>query len=326
MKVRELENKMVGIKDIAKEAHVSISTVSYALNGSTKVTEETRARIVKIADDLNYIPNRAGRNLRKKETNIIGVYLATYGGTFYGDLLEGIMGTAKENNYDMIVCSGGRSHLFLPERMIDGAIILDAGFSDNELIDYADRGHKIVVMDRKIEHENIRRILVDNRLGAETAIEALLEKPVSLVYLITGPPDSFDSRERLEAAIEKLTENDQSYEVIEGDFSEASGQKIGKMIHEKWTETVAVFSFNDEMAIGMYNYFKNTELKIGKDIRVIGFDNLLVSNYMEPRLASIAYSKHKWGSIAAQSLIDLIKEEPVENKVLKTTLVKSQSY
>ena len=317
---------MVGIKDIAKAANVSISTVSYALNGSSKVTEKTRAKIVKIAEELNYIPNRAGRNLRKKETKIIGVYLATYGGTFYGDLLEGIMCTAKENNYDMIVCSGDRSRLFLPERMIDGAIILDTGFPDDELNDYANRGHKIVVMDRKIDHENIRRVLVDNRLGAKMAIEALLEKPDSLVYLITGPPDSFDNHERLEAAIEVLSENNQPYKIIEGDFSEASGQSIGKVIHEKWTETVSVFSFNDEMAIGMYNYFKETDLEIGKDIRLIGFDNLLVSNYMTPRLASIAYSKHKWGSIAAQSLINLIKGEPVENQVLKTTLVKSQSY
>ncbi|AEB30117.1 transcriptional regulator [Carnobacterium sp. 17-4] len=317
---------MVGIKDIAKVANVSISTVSYALNGSSKVTEKTRAKIVKIAEELNYIPNRAGRNLRKKETQIIGVYLATYGGTFYGDLLEGIMSTAKENNYDMIVCSGDRSRLFLPERMIDGAIILDTGFPDEELIDYADRGHKIVVMDRKIEHENIRRVLVDNRHGAKMAIEELVKNPDSLVYLITGPPDSFDNHERLEAAIEKLSESNQPYEIIEGDFSEVSGQRIGKIIHNKWTEKVSVFSFNDEMAIGIYNYFKKTNLKIGKDIRLIGFDNLLVSKYMIPRLASIAYSKHKWGSIAAQSLINLIKDESVENQVLKTTLVKSQSY
>ncbi|MER2173646.1 MAG: LacI family DNA-binding transcriptional regulator [Carnobacterium sp.] len=317
---------MVGIKDIAKAANVSISTVSYALNGSSKVTEKTRAKIVKIAEELNYIPNRAGRNLRKKETQIIGVYLATYGGTFYGDLLEGIMSTAKENNYDMIVCSGDRSRLFLPERMIDGAIVLDTGFPDDELIDYANRGHKIVVMDRKIDHENIRRVLVDNRLGAKMAIDALLEKPDTLVYLITGPPDSFDNHERLKAAIKVLSENKQPYEIIEGDFSEVSGQRIGKIIHNKWTERVSVFSFNDEMAIGIYNYFKKTNLKIGKDIRIIGFDNLLVSNYMTPRLASIAYSKHKWGSIAAQSLINLIKDESVENQVLKTTLVKSQSY
>ena len=75
---------MVGIKDIAKKAGVSISTVSYALNGSPKVTEETRARIQAIARDLNYVPNMAARTLKRRQTNIIGVYLADYAGSFYG--------------------------------------------------------------------------------------------------------------------------------------------------------------------------------------------------------------------------------------------------
>ena len=81
---------MVGIRDIAKEAGVSISTVSYALNGSDKVTEETRKRIKKIADEMNYVPNMAAKALKRRETKIIGVYLSDYLGSFYGELLDGI--------------------------------------------------------------------------------------------------------------------------------------------------------------------------------------------------------------------------------------------
>ena len=116
---------MVGIKDIAKKAGVSISTVSYALNGSSKVTEETRTRIQAIAEELNYVPNMAARTLKRRQTNIIGVYLADYGGSFYGELLEGIKKGLALFDYEMIVCSGKKSHLFIPEKMVDGAIILD---------------------------------------------------------------------------------------------------------------------------------------------------------------------------------------------------------
>lgn len=87
---------MVGIKDIAKKAGVSISTVSYALNGSPKVTEETRARIQAIARDLNYVPNMAARTLKRRQTNIIGVYLADYAGSFYGELLDGIKKKSRD--------------------------------------------------------------------------------------------------------------------------------------------------------------------------------------------------------------------------------------
>ena len=92
---------MVGIKDIAKKAGVSISTVSYALNGSSKVTEETRTRIQAIAEELNYVPNMAARTLKRRQTNIIGVYLADYGGSFYGELLEGIKKGLALFDYEM---------------------------------------------------------------------------------------------------------------------------------------------------------------------------------------------------------------------------------
>ena len=139
---------MVGIKDIAKKAGVSISTVSYALNGSSKVTEETRTRIQAIAEELNYVPNMAARTLKRRQTNIIGVYLADYGGSFYGELLEGIKKGLALFDYEMIVCSGKKSHLFIPEKMVDGAIILDWTFPTKEIEKFAERGHSIVVLDR----------------------------------------------------------------------------------------------------------------------------------------------------------------------------------
>ncbi|WP_414838563.1 LacI family DNA-binding transcriptional regulator [Carnobacterium sp. TMP28] len=316
---------MAGIKDIAKKAGVSISTVSYALNNSPKVTEQTRARIVAIANELNYIPNMAGRNLRGQKTNVIGVYVATYGGTFYGDLLEGIMSTLKENKYEMIVCSGERSRLFLPERMIDGAIILDTSYPDEEILKYAERGHKIVVMDREMEHKNIRKVMLDNRGGAKIAIQKLLEEEKRLVYLIEGPADSYDSRERLAAAIEELDKQHASYRIIKGDFSERSGRLVAKQIHQEWQESVAIFSLNDDMAIGIYNYFKETALRINQEIKIIGFDNHLISPYLVPGLTTIAYSKHKWGSLGAQTLLNLLEENKTSDVILKTRLMNRES-
>lgn len=316
---------MVGIKDIAKKAGVSISTVSYALNGSSKVTEDTREKILLIAKDLNYIPNMAGRNLRRNKSNIIGVYLSSYSGTFYGDLLDGIMKESKKQGYEMVACSGDRSRLFLPQRMIDGAIIIDPAFPDEKIIEYADRGSKMVVLDRKLKHENVRQVLLDNRHGGKLAIEALIKTPASFFYLVAGPTETFDSNERLEGAEEVLVQNKLNYQVLHGDFTEASGRTLAEKIHQEWTKPVGIFSLNDEMAFGMYDYFQQTDIEIGKDVFISGFDHSLISQYTVPSLATISYSKEEWAFLSAKTLIKLLENKPATDKIIPTTFVSGDS-
>jgi LacI family transcriptional regulator len=317
---------LVSIKDIAKKAGVSISTVSYALNGSPKVTKETSARILAIAKELNYIPSAAARSLKKRETKIIGIYLTNYSGAFYGQLLQGMMETLSENGYELIVCSGKESHRFLPERMIDGAIILDATYETEELLSHAERGHKLVVMDRRMDHPNISQVLLDNKAGATLAIDYLAEKGHQKIYVLKGPEVSFDARQRLEA-VQKAVQRYSHIEYIEldGDFNKQSGEAAGKKIHRDYSEPVGVFCLNDEMAIGMYNYFSRTNLRVGEDVHIIGFDNIEVSQYIQPRLATINYSKHKWGALASELLLNLIKKQKPEHERINVSLIEGDS-
>lgn len=318
---------MVGIKDIAKKAGVSISTVSYALNGSPKVTEETRARIQAIANELNYVPNMAARTLKRRQTQIIGVYLADYGGSFYGELLEGIKKGLSSFNYEMIVCSGKKSHLFIPEKMIDGAIILDWTFKTEEIQQFADRGCPIVVLDRTNNHENIRQVLLDNWGGAIQAIEAFLTEKTKKIYLLSGPKNGYDSQERLAASLCELQRVEVPYEIIPGDFTEPSGyQAAEKLLKEPFEKPLDIFAFNDEMAIGLYKYVRETPYQIGKDIRIIGFDNSELGAFVQPRLTTIAYSKHRWGMVAAEKIIHLIQGEPSDSEYIYTSFISGDSF
>lgn len=320
---------MVGIKDIAKAAGVSISTVSYALNGSTKVTEQTRQRIMAIAAELNYVPNMAARTLKKQQTNIIGVYLADYAGSFYGELLDGIKRGLAAYDYEMIVCSGQKSHLFIPERMVDGAIILDWTFKTQEIEMLADRGHQMVVLDREIAKDNISRVLLDNKGGATLAVERLLAAKTQHVYLVTGSM-GYDNAQRLSASTKELTRFGIEYEIIAGNFTEPSGYAAAEKIAEKIDQGLAtfpldIFSFNDEMAVGIYKFFSKRKEKIGQDIRIVGFDNIEISSFLTPRLATIAYSKHRWGMVAAEKIIRLIQGEKVEDEAIYTTFLPGAS-
>ncbi|KAF1297504.1 LacI family transcriptional regulator [Enterococcus sp. JM4C] len=318
---------MVGIKDIAKKAGVSISTVSYALNGSPKVTEETRARIQAIADELNYVPNMAARTLKSRQTKIIGVYLADYGGSFYGELLDGIKKGLAHYNYEMIVCSGVKSHLFIPERMIDGALILDWTFKTKEIEQFADRGHSIVVLDRQLTHENIRQVILDNKGGATLAVEQFASAGTKKMYLISGPEKGYDSNQRLETSRRELDRFAIPYEIIEGDFTEPSGYKaIQTILEESPQKPIDIFALNDEMAIGVYKYIKETPYEIGTDIRIIGFDNSELGAFIQPRLATISYSKHRWGIVAAETIIKLIQGQATEHEHIYTSFISGGSF
>jgi LacI family transcriptional regulator len=320
------ENVVVSIKDIAKKAGVSISTVSYALNGNPKVTEETAAKILAIANELNYIPNAAARSLKKQETKIIGVFLTNYGGAFYGQLLQGMQEALSVKGYELIVCSGMESHRFLPERMIDGAIILDVTFSSEELINFANRGHKLVVMDRELDHHNVNQVLLHNKSGATLAIDYLVERGHKKLYVVTGPNISYDSSQRRQAARQAVERYGHiQYIEIEGNFSKPAGERAAEQIVKEYTEPVAVFCLNDEMAIGIYNYLAKTNLRVGEHIHIIGFDNIEVAQYIQPRLATIDYSEQKWGALAAEHLLKLLADEPVENERIYVTLIEGNS-
>jgi len=297
------------------------------LNGSPKVTEETRSRIQAIAKELNYVPNMAARSLKRRQTNIIGVYLADYAGSFYGELLDGIKKGLELFGYEMIVCSGKKSHLFIPERMIDGAIILDWTFPEEEILQYAQRGHQIVVLDRVMSHDNIYQVLLDNKGGAALAIDQLIAGQSEKVYLLSGPETGYDSYERLEASTKELTRFGIPFEVIPGDFTEPSGYQAAKQLLANPTQwPIDIFAFNDEMAIGVYKYVRETAYQIGKDIRIIGFDNTELGAFVQPRLATIAYSKHRWGMVAAEKIIHAIQGDPVEDEHIYTTYVDGESF
>ncbi|MEJ8306772.1 LacI family DNA-binding transcriptional regulator [Saccharibacillus sacchari] len=317
---------MVSIKDIAKKAGVSISTVSYALNGSSKVTEETSSRILAIAEELNYVPNAAARTLKKRESRIIGVFLTDFRGDVYGDLLDGVKDVLNQQGYDLIVCSGVQSHRMLPERMIDGAIILDSGFDSEEILRYADRGHRIVVLDRELIHPNINRVLLDNRSGAAAAMNHLLEQGHRKLYVVTGPEDSYDSNQRL-AVVRQIAAEHPDVELTEiaSNFEKKGGAVAARRIIDEYSEPVAVFCLNDEMAVGICNVLSETELKVGEHVHVIGFDNIELTKYLQPRLATVDYSRAKWGAAAAEHLLRILAGDPIDHELMQIKLIEGGS-
>lgn len=309
---------MTGIKDIAEKAKVSISTVSYALNGSSRVSERTRQRILDIAEEMNYIPNLAGQNLRRQKTNIIAVYLTSFQGSFFGSLIQGMQQKANELGLELIVCSGRRSRLFLPQRLIDGILVLDKTFSDSEIMKYADQRYPIVVLDRELEHQSIRSVLLENKKGATQAIQSLIKEGVDKIFIISGPEKNHDSIQRKKAAVSAAEAGKVEWEVIPGHFNEQSGYEAGEKLAVQAGKTYGIFALNDEMGLGIHKYLTEHKVTIGEQVFIRGFDKNQVTSYLNPPIKSVAYSKFDFGASAVDVLNKLIKGEPVENKTIDT--------
>ncbi|OAO89131.1 hypothetical protein AXX17_ATUG04160 [Arabidopsis thaliana] len=276
---------------------------------------------------MGYVPNRAARMLKTQQSMLIGIFLTDFSGHFYGDLLYGLKEELNRRDYDLIVCSGHNSHRMIPERALDGAIILDATFSDQELLEYADRGHKLVVLDRELQHANVNQVLLDNKAGSTLAVEYLLSQGLERIYAVSGPDSSYDARQRMRAVMQVIERTDQvNFTEITGAFDKESGYAAGARIADEYDGPAGVFCLNDEMAIGLLDYLQtHTSLLIGEHIHLIGYDNIELSRYVRPRLATIDYSMRKWGALAAEQLLKMIGGQPVESERIYVRLIEGDS-
>ncbi|MEA4899830.1 MAG: LacI family DNA-binding transcriptional regulator [Eubacteriales bacterium] len=317
---------MTTIKDIAQRANVSISTVSYALNGNPLVSAETSSRILSIAKEMNYMPNAAARFLKTRKTQIVGVFLASFSGSFYDKLLRGMQEVFVPAKYSVIICSGPQSQRLLTQRMLDGAAILDRHFSDKSLNMLAAHKQPIVVLDRESHHDTTAQVLLDNVGGATQAMDYCYGRGFRRFYIVTGPTGTYDSDMRLAAVQAFLRAHpDVTGHILPGAFDKASGARAAEHIISHGVENAVSFCFNDEMAVGMYNYLQQTTFEIGKDVHIMGFDNIELSQYLSPRLTTINYSLEDWGRRSAQALLNLMQGNPCAPQVIHTSIFEGQS-
>ena len=167
---------MITIKDVAKRANVSITSASYALNGTGTISEATRQRVLQAAEDLNYHPNAFARHLKKQKTRTLGVFITRFGGSFYEEILEGIHDAVLQTEYELIVCPESRTkRKILTQRQVDGAIVFDSKIQSEVIIKLASKGYPIVVLDRQLDVEYVFPLLLDNQQGVKEAFQTCMQ-------------------------------------------------------------------------------------------------------------------------------------------------------
>lgn len=318
---------MTTIKDVARRAQVSVTSASYALNGTGTITAATRNRVLAAAEELNYHPNAHARHLKKRKTLTLGVFITRFGGSFYEEILEGIHAAALQTDYDLIVCPESRSlRKILTQRQVDGAIVFDTKVESGTLVKLASQRFPIVVLDRYLEVDYLFPVLLDNQQGTRQAFRHLYAQGARKLAFVAGAEDSFDNQERRQAFLGEADQHHVPVQIYQGNFTEASGHAIGQMILAAGALPEAVFCANDQMAIGFIKAVQAHHLRVPDDVAVVGFDDILIAQYMRPSLSTVGTSRFAWGSLAATQLISFLdNERPFESERLPTQLIQRES-
>ncbi len=304
---------MATIKDVAKAANVSISTVSYSLNNDPRIPEKTAAVIKKIAHDIGYFPSAAARNLKKRNTQTIMVAIADFGGPVYHNLLDGIHHELAKSNYTMIVSTGKSSENLLKERSADGAIITDISISDESLCKIAGSFRPIVVLDRDLDYDNIFTMTIDNQRAMSEMTMAIINEGYQKIAFVHGVKASYDNIERYLGFKKTMKKaNLEIFQEYEGNFTKASGNELIKRLLQENAELPEMFvAANDEMALGIIEALQAAGHKVPGEYGVSGFDDIEMAVYTRPQLSTVRIDYLAWGRAIAATTLSLLKNQPV---------------
>ncbi|MGB9680444.1 MAG: LacI family DNA-binding transcriptional regulator [Thermoanaerobacteraceae bacterium] len=329
----------VTIKDIAKLANVSITTVSRVINNKTEgVSEETRERILQLVKEYEYQPNAIARGLVTKKTKTLGLIIPDITNPFFPDIARGVEDSAHIYGYNVFLCNTDdnldkESEYInaLKEKYVDGIIFTSSSIPKQEHIkELIKTGIPIVIMDRRIESEDIYGVFLDNYEGGYIATKHLIDLGHKKIGCITGPLYSKSARERLEGYKECLIENGFEYDesvVFEGDYKINSGITGSEKLLNLHKKISAIFACNDLMAYGAYKTIRSRGYKIPDDISIVGFDDIQLSQILEPQLTTIRQPAYDMGLTATRMLIKLIEGEKLNRKIInfKPKLIIRQS-
>jgi len=299
---------MVGIKDIAKQAGVSISTVSNVLNNKSNVGEETRERVLRICKELNYCPNRSGKGLISKKPNTILFNFSDFDRSFYLKIINGISDYVNDNGFDLIICTEKSCQKYMNSSLTSGSIILDRKMEDETLHRIASENYPVVVLDRIISNPWIKSVVVNNYDPMFEMIQEVINRGYRRFAFVGGPEDTADNKERYKAFRDALAVNHIEFQqkfYFSGNYREKSGYTAAKILMLSKELPDCLVCANDNMAIGAMKAFRENGIRVPQDIAVTGFDNCDLAEAMG--LTTVSIPNYERGFIAARYLIENIR-------------------
>lgn len=337
------------IKEIAKLAGVSTATVSYSLNDSQQVGEETKKRILKLAQENGYHPNLMAKGLRTNKSNIIGVLVEDVRAFFAPDIINGIMEYTENNGYHLILSDMhflekllnryedtvlyknkiNESIALLLSAKVDGIIYI--GMHDRDLSGIVNECSKPLVFAYcHTSDDRFASVTNDNEQVSYNVMEFLSKKGHKKIAAITGSDNSLASTQRLngykKAIVELNLENNPAY-IKHGNWEYDSGYMNTERLMSLKDRPTAIFCFNDYMAIGAMNALMDKKIKVPEDVSVIGFDARDFTEFSRPTLTTVEIPFIKIGQHSAKTMDKLITKKEIKDNcsIVKCSLIERDS-
>ncbi|ALB72510.1 ribose operon transcriptional repressor RbsR [Cronobacter muytjensii] len=323
---------MATLKDVARLAGVSTSTVSHVINKDRFVSDAIRARVEDAVRTLNYAPSALARSLKLNQTRTIGMLITASSNPFYSELVRGVERSCFERGYSLVLCNTegdeqrmNRNLETLLQKRVDGLLLLcTETHQPSPAIMTRYPAIPTVMMDWS-PFDGDSDVIQDNSLlGGDIATRHLIEKGFTRIACVTGPLDKTPARQRLEGYRTAMRRAGlpvpEGYEVV-GDFEFAGGLRAMQSLLALPEPPQAVFMGNDAMAVGAYQALYQAGLRIPQDIALVGYDDIELARYMTPPLTTIHQPKDELGELAIDVLIHRMAQPELQQQRLQLTPV-----
>ncbi|WP_077327557.1 catabolite control protein A [Virgibacillus siamensis] len=314
----------ITIYDVAREANVSMATVSRVVNGNPNVKPATRKKVLNTIEQLGYRPNAVARGLASKKTTTVGAIIPDISSIFFAELARGIEDIATMYKYNMILSNSDQNKdkelqliNTMLEKQVDGILFMGGNISKEHVDQFESSSIPVVLAATYDETDTIPSVNIDYEVAAYEATSFLIDNANDKIAFISGREDTLINQQKykgyLRALREKSINIDDNY-ILEGDYTYNSGIKVVEELLALENRPTAVFVASDEMALGVIHGAQDKGYKVPEDLEVFGFDNTRLATMVRPTLSTIVQPMYDIGAVAMRLLTKFMNKEEVDEK------------
>ena len=314
----------VTIYDVAREAGVSLATVSRVINNSPYVKESTRRRVQETMERLGYEPNLVASALMTKRTRLLALLVPDISNPFFAEVAWGVEDAAAAQNYNCVICNVGDDTRkqagyvsVLRRKGIDGIIFATAAHDDRLVLGLSKGRYPITLMARDVPSAEVNRVLTDDQKGAFLAAEHLLRLGHRRLAMISEPARIHSSAERQRGFAAALKQAGLTPTVVEADGSDIqAGLRASQALLAMHPRPTAVFCANDMLAIGVLQAAAAAGVRVPSELSVVGFDGTPLAQIASPPLTTVVQPMREMGRVAVQLLIESLQNGGTPRRVV----------